>query len=118
MSNDTAVKKPMPTFRSQAEEDKFFETHDYKDYIGERGAVFIKRARAYGNPKAAKMSDIYYEFESLKDPNLTENINVRFDKQTVAELKELAKHDERTLASLVRRWVLEKMKEYKYREGL
>jgi flagellar biosynthesis/type III secretory pathway M-ring protein FliF/YscJ len=115
MDEKAQVLDPMPNFTSQAEEDEFWRTHDYREYAKHYGASFFKNVYLAGSIPA---KDTYIEMPSINDPNLTENVNVRFDKRTVAELKELAKNDERTMASLIRRWVLEKMKEYKYKPHL
>lgn len=100
-------KDPLPAFKSQAEEDEFWKNHSWSDYLAERGAVHYKKGT----------KSVYAEGVEIDDPNLTENVNIRFDKKTVAELKAVAENDDRTLASLIRRWVLEKLREEKYRFG-
>ena len=118
MSEPKTAFKPLPNFKSQAEEDAFWKENNWKDYADQYTASYFKNSQAFNSPQGPVSEEIYIERDTVNDTNLTENVNVRFDKKTVEELWKLAGHDGRTLASLVRKWVLEKMKEYKYSHGL
>ncbi len=101
---------PLPNFKTQEEENNFWQTHNFSDYTNNPDipAIFIQTKE-----KDAYLS-MYGEKEAINDPKLTEMVNVRFDKATYEDLRAMAHDDDRTMASLIRRWVMQKLKDEKY----
>ena len=109
MSDDKLLK--WPEFKSQKEEDEFWRTHDITQYgrQSNRGAVLVRL-----KDKDSTITMFAENEEVLNDPKLSEMINVRFDKKTAADLEEFARRDMRKVASLIRLWVMERLRDEKY----
>ncbi len=78
----------IPTFATREEEAEFWDTHDLTDYVDELKPVDVRFAR-----------------------NLSEGLTVRFDPETVAELRAIAKEQGIGPTTLMRMWVLEHLRE-------
>src|SRR5690242_8956365 len=80
----------IPQFASYEEEAAFWDTHDVSDYWDELRPVQVRFAR-----------------------NLSEGITVRLEPETLAELRSYAKEQGIGPTTLMRMWVLERLKETK-----
>lgn len=80
-------KEPIPEFRSREEEAEFWDTHDLADYWQDFKPVKVRFAK-----------------------NLSEGITVRFDKDTLANLRAQARERGVGPTTLVRIWVLEHLR--------
>ena len=80
------VVDPIPEFKTREEEAEFWDTHDLADYWDQWKPVKIKFAK-----------------------NLSEGITVRFEPETLAELRRRAKAMGIGPTTLVRMWVMERM---------
>lgn len=82
------AKNPIPDFESREEEAEFWDTHDMADYWDQLKPVDVRVAK-----------------------NLTEGITVRLDPDTMKQLRDLAGEKGIGPTTLIRMWVIEKMKE-------
>lgn len=80
------TKEPLPEFQSRAEMAEFWDTHDFTDYMDEFKPAKVHFAK-----------------------NLSEGITIRFDPQTLAELRSRAKKQGIGPTTLARMWVLERL---------
>lgn len=80
-------KEPIPKFASREDEAQFWDTHDFADYWDEWKPVKIRFAQ-----------------------NLSEGITVRFDPETLQELRKQAHEQGLGPTTLVRLWVLERLR--------
>ena len=78
----------IPEFRSRQEAAEWFDTHDLADYQDEFKTVPVRFSR-----------------------NLSEGLNIRLDKDTLAALREIAVEKGIGPTTLVRMWVLERLRE-------
>ncbi len=85
---ELAVPNRIPEFSSREEEAEWFDTHDMADYQDQFKTVRARFAR-----------------------NLTEALNVRLDKATLASLREIARARGIGPTTLVRMWILERLGE-------
>lgn len=79
-------KSRIPAFSSYEEEAEFWDTHDTTDFEDEFKPVKVRFAK-----------------------NLSEGITVRFDPDTLAELRDEAKRKGMGPTTLVRMWILERL---------
>ncbi|HET9920929.1 MAG TPA: CopG family antitoxin [Ktedonobacteraceae bacterium] len=84
----------IPSFKSYEEEAKFWDTHDITDFLNETEPVHVRTTRG-----------------------LTENVQVRFDKETDSELEILARERGMKKATLIRTWVLERLRQDRNRHA-
>ena len=77
----------IPEFKSREEEAEWFDSHDMADYQDEFKTVRARFAR-----------------------NLSEGLNVRLDRETLAALRELAREKGIGPTTLVRMWILERLR--------
>ncbi|MSQ14786.1 MAG: hypothetical protein EXR50_02860 [Dehalococcoidia bacterium] len=80
----------IPEFKSIEEEAEFWDTHDTTDFEDEFKPVKVRFAK-----------------------NLSESINIRFDPQTLAELRKLAHEKGVGPTTLARMWIMEHLKREK-----
>lgn len=79
----------IPEFSSYEEEAEFWDTHDFSDYWDEFKPVEVQFA-----------------------PNLSgesEDIKVRFDKETLKKLRARAQEQDTSPTTLIHRWVIERL---------
>jgi predicted DNA binding CopG/RHH family protein len=89
MTDEEKEKKSrIPEFKSIEEEAEFWDTHDFTDYLDEFRPVKVRFAR-----------------------NLSEGITIRLDPETLAKLRALAHEKGIGPTTLVRMWILERLKE-------
>ena len=89
MSNKSVVKKnKIPSFKSYAEEAKFWDRHSTTDFENEFRPVKVKLAK-----------------------NLSQAITVRFDPEALAKLSFQARDRGIGPTTLARMWVLERLKQ-------
>ena len=83
------TKSRIPEFKSREEEAEWFDTHDMADYQDEFKTVRARFAK-----------------------NLSEGLNIRLDKETLATLR--TKADEQGIGptTLVRMWILEHLRQH------
>ena len=79
-------KSRIPTFASREEEAKFWDSHDFSEYWDELKPVKIKFAK-----------------------NLSQGITIRFDAETLEELREQAHSKGMGATTLARMWILERL---------
>ena len=79
-------KQPIPEFTSRQEEAEFWDTHDLSDYWDEFKPVKVRFAK-----------------------NLSEGITIRFDPQTLGQLREQARAKGIGATTLIRMWILERL---------
>ena len=82
------VDSRIPAFASREEEADWFDSHDMADYQDEFKTVRARFAK-----------------------NLSEGLNIRLDKETLAALRTLAREKGIGPTTLVRMWVLEHLRE-------
>ncbi len=80
----------IPNFSNREEEAEFWDTHDITDYLDELNPV-----------------------ETRVAPNLSEGITIRFDAQTLAEIRSYAQDRGIGPTTLMRMWILERLKQAK-----
>jgi predicted DNA binding CopG/RHH family protein len=80
-------KEPIPEFKSRKEEAEFWDTHDFTDYLDEYKPVNVRFVR-----------------------NLSEGITIRFDKETLEQLRAQAHEKGIGPTTLARMWILEHLK--------
>lgn len=78
------VKEPLPDFQSREEMAKFWDTHDFTDYMDEFKPVRVRFAK-----------------------KLSEGITIRLDAETLSELRSRAREKGVGPTTLARMWVLE-----------
>jgi len=78
----------IPAFNSYEEEATFWDTHDFTDFKQETTPVTVRSTRG-----------------------LSANVQVRFDSETDLELETLARERGMKKATLIRTWVLERLKQ-------
>jgi len=76
----------IPQFASREEEAEFWDTHDITDYLDEMRPVKLEVAK-----------------------NLSKGITLRFDEETLQELRQLAHERGIGPTTLVRMWILERL---------
>jgi hypothetical protein len=81
-------KSRIPEFKNRQEMAEWFDTHDMADYQDEFKTVKVKFAK-----------------------NLSEGLNIRFDPETLAKLREEAHGRRIGATTLVRMWVMEHLKQ-------
>ncbi len=92
MTNRTArkikrnTKKRIPEFKSREEEAKFWDTHSLADYWEEAEPVRVRFAK-----------------------NLSQGITIRFDPESLLELRQHARRKGIGPATLARMWILERL---------
>jgi len=77
----------IPAFNSYEEEATFWDTHSTADFTNETETVLVRSTRG-----------------------LSENVQVRFDRETDHELEALARERGMKKATLIRTWVLERLR--------
>jgi|SRR5579863_1434798 predicted DNA binding CopG/RHH family protein len=83
----TARESRIPDFASREEEAEWWDTHDVTDYLDELQPVKVHMSRT-----------------------LSEGVQVRFDPETMAALRQRAREQGIGSSSLIRMWVLEKLR--------
>ena len=78
----------IPAFNSLEEEAEFWDTHDFTDFKGETTTVRARSTRGF-----------------------TENVQVRFDRESDRQLDALAEERGLKKATLIRTWVLERLRQ-------
>ena len=78
----------IPAFNSYEEEANFWDTHSISDFTEETGAVQVRAT-----------------------PGLSANVQVRFDPETDHELEAIARGRGMKKATLIRTWVLERLRQ-------
>src|SRR5260370_7149743 len=100
MSNEPTYKGPtyptqahgsIPAFNSYEEEAAFWDTHSTTDFTNETEAVKVSATRG-----------------------LSANVQVRFDPDTAHELQPLAPHRAIKKSTLIRMWVLERLRHLRH----
>jgi len=86
--DEQQTRSRIPEFKTREEEAEWFDTHDLADYQDEFKTVRARFAR-----------------------NLSEGLNIRLDKETLATLRDLAREKGLGPTTLVRMWVLEQLRE-------
>ena len=89
-SPEKQVKNPIPSFKSIQEEAEFWDTHDMADYWDQFKPVKVRVAQ-----------------------NLSEGITIRLDPDTLERVRELASDKGIGPTTLIRMWVIEKIKDEK-----
>ena len=84
----------IPSFNSYEEEASFWDTHDFTDFKQETTHVKVRSTRG-----------------------LSANVQVRFDPETDHELEALAHERGMKKATLIRTWVLERLKQDRNRHA-
>lgn len=84
----------IPAFNSYEEEAEFWDTHDFTDFKQETRPVKVRSTR-----------------------DLSENVQVRFDKESDRELDTLAQERGLKKATLIRTWVLERLRQERDRHA-
>ena len=84
----TEAHRSIPTFNSYEEEAAFWGTHDFTDFKQETTPVAVHSTRG-----------------------LSANVQVRFDPETDHELEALARERGMKKATLIRTWVLERLRQ-------
>jgi hypothetical protein len=84
----------IPTFNSYEEEANFWDTHSTADFIKETEAVKVKATTG-----------------------LSANVQVRFDPETDHELEAIARERGMKKATLIRTWVLERLRQDRNRHA-
>ena len=82
------AKEPLPEFQNRQEMAEFWDTHDFADYMDEFRPVKVRFAK-----------------------RLSDGITIRFDPETLAELRTQAKQKGIGPTTLVRMWVIEHLRE-------
>jgi predicted DNA binding CopG/RHH family protein len=82
----------IPRFSSRQEEAEFWDSHDITDYLDELQPVEVKVSK-----------------------NLSEGITVRLDEESLNELRSIAAEQGIGPTTLMRMWVLERLRELKNR---
>ena len=82
------TKSRIPEFTSREEEAQWWDTHDITDYLDELKPVRVRFAK-----------------------NLSEGITIRFDPETLAQLRAHAHEKGIGPTTLVRIWILERLRE-------
>jgi hypothetical protein len=104
MHNTKTSKSRIPEFRSYEEEANWWDTHDPLDYRDE-----FEEPRLVIPDKSKKVKSIFIG-ESAR---LKEILNVRFDEQALADIRDIAQEKGIGPTTLVRMWALEKLREEK-----
>jgi predicted DNA binding CopG/RHH family protein len=81
------TRDPLPEFQSRQEMAEFWDTHDFTDYMDDFKPVKARVAK-----------------------QLSEGITIRFDAETLTELREQAKEKGVGPTTLARMWVLERLR--------
>ncbi len=83
---DTTKKSRIPEFKTVQEEAEFWDTHDLSDYWDEFKTANVRFSK-----------------------NLSEGITIRFDPQTLGQLREQARAKGIGATTLIRMWILERL---------
>ena len=83
------TKSRIPDFKSREEEAEWFDTHDMADYQDEFQTVRARFAK-----------------------NLSEGLNIRLDKETLASIRTKAHEQGIGPTTLVRMWILEHLRQH------
>jgi hypothetical protein len=103
MSKESSINEPeyptkaygrIPAFKNYEEEATFWDTHDFTDFKNETKPVKVRSTRG-----------------------LSENVQVRFDPETDHELEALAQERGMKKATLIRTWVLERLRQDRNRNA-
>ena len=86
---ETETKSRIPDFKSREEEAEWFDTHDMADYQDEFQTVRARFAK-----------------------NLSEGLNIRLDKETLASIRTKAHEQGIGPTTLVRMWILEHLRQH------
>lgn len=81
-------KEPIPEFSSREQEAEFWDTHDFADYWDELKPAKVRFSR-----------------------NLSEGLCIRLDRETLATLRAKAREQGIGPTTLVRMWILERLRE-------
>jgi glutathione S-transferase len=92
-------KSRIPIFANREEEAAFWDTHDITDYLDELKPVTMRAA------------------QPVQVRNLSANVQVRFDEETDKKLEEQARTRGVKKATLLRMWILERLKEEEHRQA-
>lgn len=87
-------KSRIPEFSSYQEEAEFWDAHDFTEFEDETRPVKVRFAR-----------------------NLSENVQVRFDPETNEELEKRAREQGVKKATLIRMWVMERLRQEPHRQA-
>lgn len=88
LKKDSKQTSRIPDFKTREEMAEWFDTHDMADYQDEFKTVRAKFAK-----------------------NLSEGLNIRLDTETLAKLRHIAKEKGIGPTTLVRMWIIERLKE-------
>ncbi len=86
------TKEPLPDFQSREEMAKFWDTHDFTDYMDEFKPTKVRFAK-----------------------NLSHGLNIRLDPETLEELRAQASEKGVGPTTLARMWILDRLKEQRSR---
>ncbi len=89
----------IPTFASREEEAAFWDTHDITEYLDELTPVAMRAAHP------------------IQVRNLSANVQVRFDEETNKKLEDQAQARGVKKATLIRMWILDRLKEEEHRQA-
>ena len=92
-------KSRIPVFANREEEAAFWDTHDVTDFLDELTPVTMRAARP------------------LRVRNLSANVQVRFDEETDRKLEDQASAQGVKKATLIRMWVLERLRDEEHRQA-
>jgi hypothetical protein len=90
----TAAHGSIPAFNNYEEEANFWDTHSITDFTKETGPVKVRTTRG-----------------------LSANVQVRFDPETDHELEAIARERGIKKATLIRMWVLERLRQDRNRDA-
>jgi predicted DNA binding CopG/RHH family protein len=91
-------KDPIPHNASREELAKFWDTHDFTDYLDELKPIKVKFAK------------------KLSEEKLSEGVTVRLDPETLAKVHKQAKKKGLGATTLIRMWLLEHLEEQEKQE--
>jgi CopG antitoxin of type II toxin-antitoxin system len=91
-------KDPIPHNASREELAKFWDTHDFTDYLDELKPIKVKFAK------------------KLSEEKLSEGVTVRLDAETLEKLETQAKKKRLGTTTLIRMWLLEHLEEQEEKE--
>ena len=91
--HNSLPKSRIPVFASREEEAEFWDTHDVTDFLDELTPVTMRAAHP------------------LQVRNLSANVQVRFDEETDRKLENQARARRVKKATLIRMWVLERLRD-------
>ena len=92
-------KSRIPSFVNREEEAAFWDTHDITEYLDELTPVATRAAHP------------------IQVRNLSANVQVRFDEETDKKLEDQAQARGVKKATLIRMWVLDRLKDEEHRQA-